>query len=56
MKYKAKESYKKLPMTENYCHYKSASTHLRLMAGLWVECDPPKELLEHLEPEKKASK
>jgi hypothetical protein len=52
MKFKAKDSYKKLPMAENFCHYKSASTHMKLMAGEWVDCTPPKKLIKHLTPEK----
>tara|TARA_R100000734_G_C3286327_1_gene78961 strand:+ start:189 stop:371 length:183 start_codon:yes stop_codon:yes gene_type:complete len=56
MKYKAKESYKKLPPDKNYISFGSASKHLRLMAGESVECDPPKELLEYLQGSGKEKK
>lgn len=47
-KYKAKESYKKLPFSENFCAYGSASSHMRLMDDIVIERDVPVELLEHL--------
>ncbi len=53
MKYKAKKSYKELPYADNYCGFGSASKHLRLMAGEWIECNPPVKLQEHLEPKEK---
>jgi hypothetical protein len=57
MKYKAKKSYKALPYAENFCGFGSGSKHLKLMAGEWVECNPPAKLKEHLEPKiKKAEK
>ena len=47
-KYKAKESYKKLTQSENYCAYGSGSSHLILLDGGVIEKDVPKKLLEHL--------
>ena len=50
MKVKAKASYKELDDTKNFKSLKSCSTHLKLKAGLEVECKDkiPKELMEHL--------
>jgi len=50
MKYKAKASYLKLDDTKNFNSLLSASTHLKLKAGLVVEWnnDIPKDLKEHL--------
>ncbi len=47
---KAKASYKELDDTKNFKSLKSCSTHLKLKAGLEVECKDkiPKELMEHL--------
>lgn len=56
MKYKAKKSYYELPNSENYVSFGSASTHLRLIDGLWVECNPPSELMEHLQEQKSSKK
>ena len=49
-KYKAKASYKELDDTKNSKSLKSCSTHLKLKAGLVVECknEIPKDLKEHL--------
>jgi len=50
MKYKAKESYKKLDDSKNYCAFSSPSKHRQLMAGLEVKIsEVPKELQAHLE-------
>ena len=49
MKYKAKESYKKLPPDKDYISFGSGSKHIKLMSGESVKCDPPKELLEYLQ-------
>lgn len=50
MKYKAKESYKKLSDDKNYYAYGSAAKHNRLMAGQVVKItEVPKELKSHLE-------
>jgi hypothetical protein len=49
MKYKAKKSYEKLLPNESYISFGSSSKHIKLMAGELVECNPPKQLLEHLE-------
>ena len=50
MKYKAKASYLELDDTKNFKSLLSASTHLKLKAGLVVEWnnDVPKDLKEHL--------
>lgn len=56
MKYKAKKSYKDLPMTKNYHAFGSDSKHIKLMAGEEVECTPPKSLIEHLETSTKIEK
>ncbi len=50
MKYKAKASYLELDDTKNFNSLLSASTHLKLKAGLVVEWnnDIPKDLKEHL--------
>ena len=50
MKIKAKESYKDLDDTKNFNALASASTHLRLLAGLEVDWNGqiPKGLKEHL--------
>jgi hypothetical protein len=58
MKYKAKKSYFELPYAKNFCGYGSASKHLKLINKEWVECNPPAELKEHLQPksEKKENK
>ncbi|BAQ90779.1 hypothetical protein [uncultured Mediterranean phage uvMED] len=57
MKYKAKESYKKLSDNKNYYAFGDSSKHILLMAGVEINIDaPPKELVEHLEsaePKKK---
>ena len=50
MKYKAKASYKK--MKDNDFMILAPQKHRILLAGGWVEFDPPKELKEHLQPEK----
>jgi len=55
MKYKIKETYKDLPNSENYVSLGSGSTHLRLMAGEWVECNPTKELEKHLTKQNKTT-
>ena len=49
-KYKAKSSYHELDNTKNFKSLLSASTHLRLIAGLEVEWKNkiPKDLKEHL--------
>ena len=49
-KYKAKASYKDLDDTQNFNSLLSASTHLKLKAGLEVEWNKPisKDLKEHL--------
>ena len=50
MKYKAKESYKKLSDDKNYYAYGSAAKHNRLIAGQVVKItEVPKELKSHLE-------
>jgi len=50
VKYKAKESYKKLSDDKNYYAYGSAAKHNRLMAGQVVKItEVPKELKSHLE-------
>jgi hypothetical protein len=50
MKYKAKESYKKLDDSKNYCAFSSIAKHQRLMNGESVEItEVPKELEAHLE-------
>jgi len=56
MKYKAKKSYYELPNSENFVAFGSASTHLRLVGGLWVECNPPSELMEYLQEQKSQKK
>lgn len=50
MKIKAKSSYYNLDNTENFNALSSASTHLRLVAGLEVDWNGniPKGLKEHL--------
>ena len=50
MKYKAKASYLELDVTKNFNSLLSASTHLKLKAGLEIEWnnDIPKDLKEHL--------
>tara|TARA_R100000742_G_C4241112_1_gene60809 strand:+ start:396 stop:587 length:192 start_codon:yes stop_codon:yes gene_type:complete len=50
MKYKAKASYLELDDTKNFNSLLSASTHLKLKAGLEIEWnnDIPKDLKEHL--------
>ena len=50
MKIKAKESYEKLDDTKNFNSLLSASTHLKLVAGLVVDYkgDIPDELKKHL--------
>jgi hypothetical protein len=50
MKYKAKASYLELDDTKNFNSLLSASTHLKLKAGLEIEWnnDVPKDLKEHL--------
>jgi len=50
MKYKAKPSYLALDDTKNFNSLLSASTHLKLKAGLEIEWnnDIPKDLKEHL--------
>jgi len=49
MKYKAKASYLELDDTKNFNSLLSASTHLKLKAGLEVEIKiVPNELKEHL--------
>ncbi len=57
MKYKAKESYKKLDDSKNFYAFGDSSKHILLMAGVTIEMEtPPKELVEHLEsaePKKK---
>tara|TARA_R100001594_G_C3964346_1_gene246161 strand:+ start:81 stop:275 length:195 start_codon:yes stop_codon:yes gene_type:complete len=54
-KYKAKASYKDLDDTQNFNSLLSASTHLKLKAGLEVEWNKPipKDLKEHLTEIKK---
>jgi len=49
-KYKAKASYLELDDTKNFNSLLSASTHLKLKAGLEIEWnnDIPKDLKEHL--------
>ena len=49
-KYKAKESYKDLDDTKNFNSLSSASTHLKLLAGLIVEKNGsiPEDLKKHL--------
>ena len=49
-KYKAKESYKDLDDTKNFNSLSSASTHLKLLAGLIVEKNGsiPEDLEKHL--------
>jgi len=50
VKYKAKESYKKLSDDKNYYAYGSAAKHNRLIAGQVVKItEVPKELKSHLE-------
>tara|TARA_R100000353_G_scaffold7423_3_gene9307 strand:+ start:6230 stop:6415 length:186 start_codon:yes stop_codon:yes gene_type:complete len=50
MKYKAKDSYKKLDDSKNFYAFESAAKHNRLMAGESIEIDSvPKELEKHLE-------
>ncbi|HCX21000.1 MAG TPA: hypothetical protein DHN29_03735 [Cytophagales bacterium] len=50
MKYKAKESYKKLDDNKNYYAFGDSSKHQQLIAGLTVEItEVPKELEAHLE-------
>ena len=57
MKYKAKESYKKLDDSKNFYAFGDSSKHNILMAGGFITMEtPPKQLLEHLEsaePKKK---
>lgn len=57
MKYKAKESYKKLDDSKNFYAFGDSSKHNILMAGGVIKMEaPPKQLLEHLEsaePKKK---
>jgi len=50
MKYKAKASYLELDDTKNFNSLLSASTHLKLKAGLEIEWNSsiPKDLKEHL--------
>ena len=53
MKYKVKDSYKKLDDSKNYNAFGSPAKHMRLMAGHEVEIDSvPKELEKHLESAK----
>ena len=40
MKYKAKKEYAELPDEKNFLALGSASTHLKLIAGLTVEINP----------------
>ena len=50
MKYKAKESYKKLDDSKNFNAFSSSAKHQRLMAGDAIKItDVPKELKAHLE-------
>jgi hypothetical protein len=50
MKYKAKDSYKKLKDSENYKSFDSPVKHNRLLAGEEVEIDsPPESLAKHLD-------
>ena len=58
MKIKANESYKELDDTKNFNSLLSASTHLKLLAGLTVNWDKsiPKDLKEHLTEIKNTNK
>lgn len=57
MKYKAKESYKKLDDSKNYLAHQSQAKHYRLMAGEFIEITKvPKALESHLESADKSSK
>lgn len=50
MKYKAKESYKKLDDSKNFNAFSSSAKHHQLMAGQSVKITQvPKELKSHLE-------
>ena len=50
MKFKAKDSYKKLKDSENYVSFFSPAKHGKLMAGKEINIDnPPKSLEKHLE-------
>lgn len=50
MRYKAKASYK--TMKDNKFAILAPQKHIALMSGGWVEFEPSKELIEHLQPEK----
>ena len=55
MKYKAKDSYKKLKDEKNFNAFNSPAKHVRLMDGEIIEVDNlPKELKKHLEEVKGA--
>ena len=58
MKYKAKASYLELDDTKNFNSLLSASTHLKLKAGLEIEWnkDIPQNLKEHLTEIKNTNK
>ena len=60
MKYKAKQSYKKLKDSENYNHYNSPVKHNKLLNNEEINItDLPKELEKHLikvEQKKKGDK
>ena len=50
MKYKAKESYKKLSDDKNFYAFGSAAKHHRLLQGLTIKLSHvPKELKSHLQ-------
>ena len=53
MQYKAKKEYAELPNDKNFLALGSASTHLKLVAGLTIEIDAkqlsiPKEVIDCL--------
>ncbi len=57
MKYKAKESYKKLSNDKNFNAFSSSAKHQRLMRGEEIELsEVPKELKSHLESAESKSK
>lgn len=57
MKYKAKESYKKLSDDKNYCAFFSPAKHQRLMNGESVEItEVPESLKTHLKSSESTQK
>lgn len=52
-KYRAKQSYMKLPLEESYWALGDPKKHETLLAGKWINAEPPADIEKHLTTKKK---